>query len=84
MIQKRIPEAVAELKMQFRELLAREGACAMKLRTRAAINLNRSANSVRGFDSFRSIDRALAQQDQGAVRELLAIAEIVSGEPQAL
>lgn len=84
-IQEGTPEAVAELKIQFRELLAREGAPSMELRTRAAINLNRSANSVRGFDGFRSIDRALAQQDQGAVRELLlAMAEIVSGEPQAL
>ena len=56
----------------------------MELRTRAAINLNRSANIVRGFDGFRSIGRALAYQDQGAVRELLlAMAEIVSGEPQA-
>ena len=78
------PEAVTALKTQFREQLAREGAPSMEQRTRSATNLTRSANSARRFDGFRTIDRTLAQQNQGAVRELLlAMADIVSGEPQA-
>lgn len=78
------PEAVTALKIEFRELMANERAPSMELRSRAATNLNRSAKSARRFDGFRSIDRALAQQDQGAVRELLlAMADIISGEPQA-
>ena len=78
------PEAATALKTQFRELLAREGAPSMELRTRSATSLTRSANSARRFDGFRSIDRSLAQQDQGAVRELLLqMADIVAGEPPA-
>lgn len=77
-------EAITALETELRAQLAREGAPSMELRTRSAINLTRSANSARRYDGFGSIDRVLAEQDQGAVRRLLlAMAAIVAGEPPA-
>lgn len=76
------PEAVIVLKTQLRKMLAGTESPAMELRANAATNLARSANQIRHFDGFRSIDRVLAQQDQGAVRKLLLeMADIIAGEP---
>ncbi|WOD12354.1 hypothetical protein RPW65_05725 [Pseudomonas sp. NyZ704] len=76
------PHAVASLKIQLRNMLAREGAPSMELRADAAINLTRSANQLRRYEGYGAINHALAQQDQGAVRALLLkMADILAGEP---
>lgn len=73
--------AMTVLKARFREMLASEGAPSAEVRVRAATNLARNANQMRRTHAVCSVDRALAQQDQVAVRELLLeMAGVLTGE----